>query len=61
MRVPVLARISVLIAAAAFVTAGTAAAQIGQGDGLLVFNGGYVTGSSAIAVKKPSRVSVLSG
>lgn len=49
MRVPVLARISVLIAAAAFVTAGTAAAQIGQGDGLLVFNGGYVTGSSAIS------------
>ena len=47
MRVCVLAKTLVFAISVTLLAAGTAVAQIGQGDGLLTFNGGYVTASSA--------------
>jgi hypothetical protein len=44
----VLAPICIILAAITIMTAGSAAAQVSRGDGVLTFNGGYITGSSAI-------------
>jgi hypothetical protein len=46
-RVCVLAKTLVFAIGVTLLAAGTAVAQIGQGDGLLTLNGGYVLGSSA--------------
>jgi hypothetical protein len=47
-RVCVLAKTLVVAMSVTLLAAGTAVGQIGQGEGLLTFNGGYVTASSAV-------------
>ncbi len=47
MRECVMAKTLVLVISMTLLAAGTAVAQVGQGDGLLILNGGYVTAASA--------------